>query len=91
MRSYDKNAILAVYGNWQYRKEEGSTTSKIFTIGYDIEDNVIFGTDCSSKYRSSYTREILAMDKDALDAVSVSAENREKYYSRNVLRFLGRG
>jgi predicted TIM-barrel fold metal-dependent hydrolase len=62
--------------------------SKIWGIGYDIENNVIFGTDCNNKFSSDYAREILAMDKDALDNAGVSPEQREKYYSKNMLRFL---
>ena len=68
-----------------YRRE---IFSKIYGIGYDIENNVIFGTDCNNKYDSDYAKEILAMDKDALDNAGVSAEQREKYYSKNFLRFL---
>jgi predicted TIM-barrel fold metal-dependent hydrolase len=70
-----------------YRRE---VFAKIYSIGYDIEDNVIFGTDCSSVYDSKYAGEILEMDKDALDHAGVTAEQREKYYSRNVMRFLGK-
>ena len=69
-----------------YRRE---VFSKIYTIGYDIENNLIFGSDCSNKYRSDYAKKILAMDKDALDYAEVSPEQREKYYSKNFLRFLG--
>jgi predicted TIM-barrel fold metal-dependent hydrolase len=69
-----------------YRRE---VFSKIYNIGYDIEDNLIFGTDGSTHYSSAYTKGILDMDKDALDAASVSADRREKYYSKNVLRFIG--
>ena len=68
-----------------YRRE---VFSKIYGIGYDIENNLIFGTDCLNKYDSSYAKGILAMDKDALDNAGVSAEQREKYYSKNFLRFL---
>lgn len=62
---------------------------KIYNIGYDIEDNVIFGTDCSNNgYSSDYVKEILAMDKEALDNAGVSQGQREKYYGKNFLRFL---
>jgi len=103
---YDEN--LAVYGYWQSRKANGSTSAemfidttpgtphiyrrdvfnKIWNIGYDIENNVIFGTDCNSKYDSGYAKEIFEMDKDALDNAGVSAEKREKYYGKNFMRFL---
>jgi len=69
-----------------YRRE---VFYKMYNIGYDIEDNVIFGTDCTSKYSSDYAKQILAMDKDALDHAGVTPEQREKYYSKNIMRFLG--
>jgi predicted TIM-barrel fold metal-dependent hydrolase len=62
---------------------------KIYRIGYDIEDNVIFGTDGSTAYNPAYTRQILDMDKEALDAAGVTEAQREKYYGTNVLRFIG--
>jgi len=63
---------------------------KIYKIGYDVEDNIVFGTDCSSEYNSEGAKRILAMDKDALDFAEVSSDQREKYYSKNILRFLGK-
>jgi len=68
-----------------YRRE---VFKKIFTIGYDIENNLIFGTDCNSNFNSGYAKEILAMDKDALDYAGASPEQKEKYYEKNFLRFL---
>ena len=70
-----------------YREE---VLRKIYTIGYDIENNVVFGTDCDSNYNTEYALEILAMDKEALDAIGVTPAQREKYYSKNLMRFLGR-
>jgi predicted TIM-barrel fold metal-dependent hydrolase len=70
-----------------YRRE---VLGKIYSIGYDIEDNVIFGTDYNNRYNSDYTKQILAMDKDALDNAGATPAQREKYYSKNLLRFLGR-
>ena len=68
-----------------YRRE---VFNKMYHMGDDIENNVIFGTDCNSKYDLGYAKEIFAMDKDALDNAGVSPEQREKYYSKNMLRFL---
>ena len=99
---------LAVYGFWQNRKNNGTTSAemfidttpgtpriyrrevfgKIFGIGYDIEDNLIFGTDCSSSYSPDYAKEIIAMDNDALGNAGAGPEQREKYYGKNILRFL---
>ncbi|MDR2305077.1 MAG: amidohydrolase family protein [Treponema sp.] len=69
-----------------YRNE---VLGKVYTIGYDLEDNVIFGTDCNNNYNSGYTKDILAMDKEALDLVKTTQAQRDKYYYKNVLRFIG--
>lgn len=68
-----------------YREE---VFRKLYGIGYDIENNIIFGTDCNNEYDDAYALSILAMDKRALDAVGISAEKREKYYYKNLERFL---
>jgi predicted TIM-barrel fold metal-dependent hydrolase len=68
-----------------YRRE---VFKKIFTIGYDIENNVIFGTDCNSNFNSGYAKGILTMDEDALANAGTSPEQKEKYYGKNFLRFL---
>ncbi|MCL2066797.1 MAG: amidohydrolase [Treponema sp.] len=68
-----------------YRRE---VFSKIYSIGYDIENNLIFGTDCSTNYSSGYAKEILLMDEDALDNAKASPSQREKYFCKNVMRFL---
>ena len=68
-----------------YRRE---VFYKIYNIGYNIEDNIIFGTDCTSKYNSGYTKEILALDNEALDLAGVNPEQKEKYFSKNFTRFL---
>ena len=61
---------------------------KIYNIGYNIEDNLIFGTDCNNNYSSDYAKQILAMDKEALDFAGANDLQREKYFSKNFLRFL---
>ena len=71
-----------------YRRE---VFSKIYRIGYDIENNIIFGTDCTTGYSADYAKSILVMDKDALDNAGVSPGQREKYYSENIYRFLNGG
>ena len=67
-----------------YRRE---VFFKLYHVG-EVEDNIIFGTDCNNKYSSDYARQILTMDKDALDNAGVTPEQREKYYGKNILRFL---
>ena len=68
-----------------YRRE---VFNKIYSIGYDIENNFIFGTDCTSNYSSDYAKKVLTMDNDALDNAKVSPEQKEKYFGKNALRFL---
>jgi len=68
-----------------YRRE---VFNKIYNIGYNIENNIIFGTDCNSNYSPEKVKKIFDMDKDALDFAGVSNEQREKYYHKNFLRFL---
>lgn len=62
---------------------------KIYNIGYRIEDNLMFGTDCTTDYNADYAKQIVAMDKKALDSVGVTQEQREKYYVKNFCRFVG--
>jgi predicted TIM-barrel fold metal-dependent hydrolase len=50
----------------------------------------MFGTDGLIKYSSDYTKHILVIDKDALDYAGVTPEQREKYYRKNFLRFVGK-
>jgi predicted TIM-barrel fold metal-dependent hydrolase len=71
-----------------YRRE---VISKCYNIAYGLEDYLIFGTDCNSKYCSKYAKSILDMDKDALDYAEVTIEQREKYYHKNAQRFLDMG
>jgi len=64
---------------------------RIYTLGYDSFDNVLFGTDCiADLYNAEYASEILNRDRKILDKYGVSLENREKLYYKNLLRFLGK-
>ena len=71
-----------------YRRE---VFTKMFTVGYHIEDNVLFGTDCNSNYSADYAKQVMTMDEDALENAGVSPEQKEKYYGKNALRFLNGG
>ena len=64
--------------------------TKLYTIGYDVGDNIMFGTDCSSdEYRSEWAKDWLTTDKKTLDRLGVSLQKREKLYEKNLFRFLG--
>ncbi len=70
-----------------YRKE---LLSKLFTIGYDVGHNLFFGTDASANsYRVEWTSNWLKIDKEIMDELGVSRENRRLMYHDNLMRFLG--
>lgn len=71
-----------------YRRE---LLTKLYTIGYDVGDNILFGTDgTADAYRPQWTSFWLDTDGQILDELGVSRENREKLYHDNILRFLGK-
>lgn len=71
-----------------YREE---LLTKLYTIGYDIENNIMFGTDGSAEnYNSEWTSKWLSVDNDIMDKLGVSLECKEKLYSKNIMRFLGK-
>ncbi len=72
-----------------YREE---LLTKLYTIGYDVGDNVMFGTDSySDNYNADWAKKWLETDKAIMDKLGVSRECREKMYYKNLLRFLGKG
>lgn len=71
-----------------YREE---LLTKLFTIGYDVGDNIMFGTDAfSDNYSSSWAKKWLKTDKEIMDKLGVSLACREKLYHKNIMRFLGK-
>lgn len=65
--------------------------TKLFTIGYDVENNIFFGTDCDADaYNSSWSLKLYETDKKLLDELGVSRKVRENLYYNNTLRFLGK-
>lgn len=71
-----------------YREE---LLTKLFTIGYDVSNNILFGTDASAhEYSDSWAKNWLDIDRNIMDKLGFSKENREKLYYENLLRFLGK-
>lgn len=71
-----------------YRKE---LLTKLYTVGYDVGDNVMFGTDSTAHaYKHEWPKKWLEIDKKILFELGVSKENLEKMYSKNLMRFLGK-
>lgn len=70
-----------------YREE---ALRKLLMVGYDIEDNVLFGTDCRVEdYRPDKTREMIARDNEIYQRLQLSDQAVAKIYGKNLMRFLG--
>jgi len=70
-----------------YRKE---LLTKLYTVGYDVEDNVFFGTDCGAEnYNSAWAQKWLDMDGAILRELGADDRLLQKMYHDNLLRFLG--
>ena len=70
-----------------YRKE---LLTKLYTVGYDVADNVFFGTDCSAdNYNYGWAQKWLETDGAILQELGANDEIFQKMYRDNLLRFLG--
>ena len=70
-----------------YRKE---LLTKLYTVGYDVADNVMFGTDCSAdNYNYNWTQKW--QDTDGAILRELGADNGifQKMYHDNLMRFFG--
>ena len=70
-----------------YRRE---LLTKLYTVGYDVENNIVFGTDNSTDYHADYTQEWLRRDQEIFDELGLTQKQREKIYEKNLMRFLGK-
>ncbi len=71
-----------------YRRE---LLTKLYTIGYDVGSNIMFGTDSSAHtYSPDWPSKWLKLDGEIMDDLGVSRENRQRLYCENLLRFLGK-
>ncbi len=69
-----------------YRRE---LLTKLFTVGYDVENNIMFGTDSlSNDYNPEWVGGWIARDNAIFDELGVTKEQREKIYEKNLMRFL---
>ena len=70
-----------------YRRE---ALTKVFTVGYDIERNFIFGTDCyTHDYNWQWARKWIDLDDSVYDELNLSAQVRRNVYADNLLRLVG--
>lgn len=64
---------------------------KLFTVGYDVPNNVMYGTDCSAgSYNFEWTKRWLAIDEALFDKLGIPPKMRQKIFKGNFMRFLGR-
>ncbi len=71
-----------------YRKE---LLYKLFSIGYDVSDNIMFGCDSlAHDYKSGWASGWLKTDGSIMDELGINEEQRKKIYQDNLMRFLGK-
>lgn len=70
-----------------YRKE---VLTRLLTVGYAVEDNLIFGSDCTAdEYNVKWTKEWIDRDNEIYRSLGIPQSTMEKIYGRNLKRFLG--
>lgn len=63
----------------------------LYTLGYDVGDNIIMGFDCSADtYNNLFVDKWQNIDSGILTELGLSKENLEKLRYKNLLRFLGK-
>jgi predicted TIM-barrel fold metal-dependent hydrolase len=63
---------------------------KLFTVGYDVENNVLFGTDCATgNYNTRWALDWKNRDEEIMKRLGMGAETIGKYFAGNARRFLG--
>lgn len=68
-----------------YRKE---VLTKLLHCGYDVEHNILWGTDCfSSDYNSEWSRKWLNIDNAIMDELYIGEETKEFVFHKNAERF----
>ena len=66
--------------------------TKLFTVGYDVENNIMFGTDSiTTDYNPEWVAGWIARDNAIYDKLGVTEEQKQKIYCDNYMRFLSGG
>ena len=68
-----------------YRRE---VLTKLFSVGYDIKRNVLFGTDCRTHYDPDSVREWLALDDGICEDLGLGEDDRQCIFGENLRRFV---
>ncbi len=70
-----------------YREE---ALRKIFTVGYQVADNVLFGTDGTTLwYPTDWAPYWIRRDNEIYDSIRLAKDVRRKVFTGNLKRFLG--
>jgi predicted TIM-barrel fold metal-dependent hydrolase len=63
---------------------------KLFSSGYDVPHNILFGTDCTcNSYNSDWAARWIEIDGKHYDEIGVGQRIRELVFGENYLRFIG--
>ncbi len=70
-----------------YRRE---VLTKLFTVGYDIEHNVIFGSDSYiNDYNVDWVQEWICRDNEIYHSINLPQSTLNALYGENLKRFIG--
>ncbi len=70
-----------------YRRD---ALTKLFTVGYDVANNVLFGLDSSTEdYNVAWANEWIERDNAIYAELGLDEAARRKVYADNLLRFVG--
>ena len=66
-----------------YRRE---LLTKLFTVGYDVPDNILFGTDCDGEqYNAKWSKKWIDIDNEIYNSLNVPQSIVEKIYHHNLI------
>ena len=69
-----------------YRRD---ALAKVFTVGYDVSEHVMYGTDCRvDRYNVGWSRDWQRTDDAILSDLGLGADRLDDYYRRGLRRFL---
>ena len=64
--------------------------TKLFCSGYDVEHNVLFGSDCDANdYNMTWVQEWMGRDQGIFRELGLGQEAIDGVYGENLKRFLG--
>jgi predicted TIM-barrel fold metal-dependent hydrolase len=94
LNAYDRNASLSVEmfidvtpGTPPIYRQEALT--RLFTVGYDVRNNVIFGSDCeATAYNNQWTQQWIDRDCRIYAEIGLQDDTVQSVFGNNLIRFL---